>query len=107
MGGEELCKVDVRIIAATNANLQLKVENNQFREDLFYRLDVASLYIPPLRERIEDIPLFINYFLETESKDKGTGAKKISEEALKIMIKYNWPGNIRELVNTVAPGCPA
>ncbi len=102
VGGEELCKVDVRIIAATNANLQSRVENNQFREDLFYRLDVASLYIPPLKERAGDIPLFINYFLELEIEAKGTGAKRFNEEALKIMTTYNWPGNIRELANTVA-----
>lgn len=102
VGGEELCKVDVRIIAATNANLQLKVENNQFREDLFYRLDVASLFIPPLRERTEDIPLFINYFLEKEIKAKGTETKRFSEEALEILTQYSWPGNIRELANTVA-----
>jgi two-component system NtrC family response regulator len=102
VGGEELCKVDVRIIAATNAYLQLKVENNQFREDLFYRLDVASLFIPPLRERTEDIPLFINYFLDKEIKAKGTEAKRFSEEALEILMQYSWPGNIRELANTVA-----
>ncbi len=102
VGGEELCKADVRVIAATNANLQAKVNDNQFREDLFYRLDVASLYIPPLRERAEDIPLFINFFLEKEMKDKKTQPKRINAEALELMKNYPWPGNIRELANTVA-----
>ncbi|HHT46449.1 MAG TPA: sigma 54-interacting transcriptional regulator [Firmicutes bacterium] len=102
VGGEELCKADVRIIAATNANLQAKVNDNQFREDLFYRLDVASLYIPPLRERAEDIPLFVNFFLERELKDKKIQTKRFSAEALELMKKYPWPGNIRELANTVA-----
>jgi two-component system NtrC family response regulator len=102
VGGEELCKADVRIIAATNANLQAKVNENLFREDLFYRLDVASLYVPPLRERAEDIPLFINFFLEKEMKDKKTPPQRINAEALELMKKYPWPGNIRELANTVA-----
>lgn len=102
VGGEELCKADVRIIAATNANLQAKVNDNQFREDLFYRLDVASLFIPPLRERAEDIPLFVNFFMERELKDKKAQIKRFNSEALELMKKYLWPGNIRELANTVA-----
>ncbi|NMB40408.1 MAG: sigma-54-dependent Fis family transcriptional regulator [Firmicutes bacterium] len=102
VGGEELCKVDVRIIAATNANLQARVESNQFREDLYYRLDVASLHIPPLRERTEDIPLFIDYFLEKEIKAKGGVTKRFNDEAQKIMLNYSWPGNIREVANTIA-----
>lgn len=102
VGGEELVKVDVRVIAATNADLQTKVEDNLFREDLFYRLDVASLFIPPLKEREEDIPLFVNYFLEKETTAKGHTAKRFSPEALEVIKKYNWPGNIRELANTVA-----
>ncbi|HOL17736.1 MAG TPA: sigma-54 dependent transcriptional regulator [Bacillota bacterium] len=102
VGGEELCKVDVRVIAATNANLQSQVEENKFREDLFYRLDVASLHIPPLRERSEDIPLFINYFLEKEMATREIEAKKFSEEAMALLQQHSWPGNIRELANTVA-----
>ena len=73
VGGEELCKADVRVIAATNANLQAKVNDNQFREDLFYRLDVASLYIPPLRERAEDIPFFNFFRKETRIKNTTKG----------------------------------
>ena len=102
VGGEEMCKADVRIITATNANLAIKVAEGKFREDLFYRLDVASLSIPPLRERPDDIDLFINYFLEKESAAKDIPIKKFSDEALLLMKKHHWPGNIRELSNTVA-----
>ncbi len=102
VGGEELCKVDVRVIAATNADLAARVEQNRFREDLFYRLDVASLYIPPLRDRAGDIPLFISYFLEKETVEKGAPPKKFSAEAAELLQKHAWPGNIRELANTVA-----
>jgi len=102
VGGEDMCKVDVRIIAATNANLAEKVTANKFREDLFYRLDVASLNIPPLRERPEDINLFIDYFLKKESEAKQVPIKQFSDEALAIMKQHLWPGNIRELLNTVS-----
>ena len=102
VGGEELCKVDVRVIAATNADLAARVEENRFREDLFYRLDVASLFIPPLRERAGDTPIFVSYFLEKETVEKGMPAKKFSGEAMEILQKHTWPGNIRELANTVA-----
>ncbi len=102
VGGEDMCKVDVRIIAATNATLAEKVAANKFREDLFYRLDVASLNIPPLRERPEDINLFIDYFLKKESEAKQLPIKQFSDEALVIMKQHLWPGNIRELLNTVA-----
>ncbi len=102
VGGEDMCKVDVRIIAATNANLAEKVTENKFREDLFYRLDVASLHIPPLRERPDDIDLFIDYFTKKESEAKQVPVKKFSNEALTIMKQHKWPGNIRELSNTVA-----
>ncbi len=102
VGGEDMCKVDVRIIAATNANLEEKVAANKFREDLFYRLDVASLNIPPLRERPEDISLFIDYFLKKESEAKQVPIKQFSDEALVIMKQHLWPGNIRELLNTVS-----
>lgn len=102
VGGEELCKVDVRVIAATNTDLAARVEENRFREDLFYRLDVASLFIPPLRERAEDISIFVSYFLEKETVEKGMPAKKFSDEALEILQKHTWPGNIREVANTVA-----
>jgi two-component system NtrC family response regulator len=102
VGGEEICKVDMRVIAATNTNLATRVEESLFREDLFYRLDVASFTIPPLRERQEDLPLFINYFLERETKLKQSPMKRFSEDALAVMQEHTWPGNIRELKNTVS-----
>ena len=102
VGGEEICKVDVRVIAATNADLAARVEENRFREDLFYRLDVASLTIPPLRKRAEDIPLFVCYFLERETVEKGAPAKTFSGEAMELLLQHSWPGNIREVANTVA-----
>lgn len=102
VGGEELCKVDMRIIAATNANLVSQVEKNIFREDLFYRLDVASLHIPPLRDRVDDIPLFLDYFFGQEPTAKNAPAKRFSDDAMKILLAHNWPGNIRELMNTVS-----
>lgn len=102
VGGEEMCKVDARIITATNARLAEKVAENKFREDLFYRLDVASLNIPPLRERTEDLELFINFFLDKESAAKQIPIKPFSADALAMLKKHDWPGNIRELSNTVA-----
>ncbi|MBM4235034.1 MAG: sigma-54-dependent Fis family transcriptional regulator [Firmicutes bacterium] len=102
VGGEEMCKIDVRIITATNADLAGKVAENKFREDLFYRLDVASLNIPPLRERQEDIELFIEFFLGKEAQAKQISLKQFSPEALELIKKHEWPGNIRELSNTVA-----
>lgn len=102
VGGEEMCKVDVRIITATNANLASRVAENRFREDLFYRLDVASLHIPPLRERPEDLEVFINYFLGKEAAAKQIPLKQFSEQAMALLRQHTWPGNIRELSNTVA-----
>lgn len=102
VGGEEMCKVDVRIITATNANLASRVAENRFREDLFYRLDVASLHIPPLRERPEDLEIFITYFLDKESAAKQIPLKHFSVQAMALLRQHTWPGNIRELSNTVA-----
>ena len=91
-------KVDVRIIAATNKNLQKMISKGEFREDLFYRLNVIGLNIPPLRERLEDIPLLINHFIEQKSPEQ---KKKLSREALKELCDYHWPGNVRELQNEI------
>ncbi len=102
IGGEELCKVDVRIISATNSDLEKRVKEQKFREDLYYRLNVASLKVPPLRERSEDIPQFINYFLGKETVGKGNPPKRINKEAMDLLVSYPWPGNIRELANTVS-----
>lgn len=97
VGGENPIKTNVRLIAATNVDLRQAVENKEFREDLFYRLDVVDLELPPLRERKEDIPLFVAHFL----KQAGGQSLQFSQEALQLLEDYDWPGNVRELLNTV------
>lgn len=94
-------KVDVRIIAATNENLAECVKAGKFREDLFYRLSVVPVHLPPLRERKEDISILIDHFLKKYNKGKDKGIKKISPQVKKALIEYNWPGNIRELENSI------
>ena len=101
VGGRDPIRVDVRIIAATHQNLELAVTQRRFREDLYYRLNVVPLYIPPLRERREDIPLLINYFLQRYETELGTGRKFLSNEAREILLSYHWGGNIRELENVM------
>jgi len=98
VGGEKTVTTDVRLLAATNVDLQKAVENKEFREDLFYRLDVVRLVIPPLKERKEDIPMLVNYFLKQAA---GERALQISPEAMEMLKKYAWPGNIRELINAI------
>jgi two-component system, NtrC family, response regulator HydG len=101
VGGEETISVDVRIIAATNRNLEEEVKNGAFREDLFYRLNVVTLHIPPLRERHEDIPLLAQHFLEKYSDKNHKKVKGFSPLAMDMLLKYPWPGNVRELENTI------
>jgi two-component system nitrogen regulation response regulator GlnG len=101
VGGRDPIRVDVRIIAATHQNLELAVTQRRFREDLYYRLNVVPLYIPPLRERREDIPLLIDYFLQRYEIELGTGRKFLSNEAREILLSYHWGGNIRELENVM------
>jgi transcriptional regulator with GAF, ATPase, and Fis domain len=96
VGGAGTIKIDVRFIAATNKDIETLVRTGQFREDLYYRLNVFPLHLPPLRERKEDIPLLVDFFLEKEEK-----GVKISPPALQLLIGYNWPGNIRELHNVI------
>lgn len=98
VGGTETIKIDVRVIAATNQNLRELVKKGKFREDLYFRLNVVPLCIPPLRERREDIPVLIQYFLEKLKSSSGM-RKKISPLALQILIEYDYPGNVRELEN--------
>jgi transcriptional regulator with PAS, ATPase and Fis domain len=98
VGGSRTIKMDVRIIASTNKNLEKMVREGTFREDLFYRLNVFTLHLPPLRERKEDIPLLVDYFLQEVPK---TPKVEISSVALQMLIAYSWPGNIRELKNTI------
>lgn len=101
VGGNQPIKVDVRIIAATNKALEQAVASRQFREDLFYRLNVVRIHIPPLRERREDIRLLVNYFLRKFAKDQNGPPRSIAPAALKALEKYHWPGNVRELENVV------
>lgn len=101
LGGVNHIKVDIRIIAATNKDLKEEIDKKNFREDLFYRLNVVPLYIPPLRERVDDIiPLTLN-FIHEFNQDLHRSYKGISEPAAKILMEYNWPGNVRELKNVV------
>ena len=101
LGGTETIKVDVRILAATNDDLRRLVQENKFREDLFYRLNVISLRLPPLRERREDIPALLDHFLARFSKENGRSEMRFSPEALKLLMDHDWPGNVRELENAV------
>lgn len=101
VGGTEEIQVDVRVIAATNSNLQEAVTAGKFRDDLFYRLNVINIHIPPLRERREDIPLLASSFVEHLSHELGKDVRDLSDGALKLLIDYNWPGNVRELENAV------
>lgn len=101
VGGTELIKIDTRIITSSNKKLEQAVKEGTFREDLFYRLNVITIYLPELRERKEDIPLLINHFLTKYGIESGRGEKSVSPEALDLLKKYNWPGNIRELENVI------
>ncbi len=101
LGGTKTISVDVRVIAASNADLKKATEKNQFREDLFYRLSVFPITIPPLRERREDIPELAEYFVKKYCAEMKKPKKKISKEALSLLDKYHWPGNVRELENTI------
>ena len=105
LGGTETIKVDVRIVAATNRKLEEMIENGEFREDLFYRINVFPLYIPSLRERRDDIPLLVDHFIEKFNKRNGTKVKRITTSALNMLMIYSWPGNIRELENCVERAC--
>lgn len=99
VGGTIAMKVDIRIVSATNKDLQKEVEAGRFREDLLYRLNVVTIRIPPLRDRKEDIPLLIEYFLSRRAK--GKAQKRLSDEALQTLLNYDWPGNVREMEHVI------
>lgn len=101
VGGNELVKVNFRLISATNESLEKLVEDGRFREDLYYRLNVFTLYIPPLRERRTDIPVLADFFLQKFSRAMNKPIRKISNNAMDAMMKYDWPGNVRELENAI------
>jgi DNA-binding NtrC family response regulator len=101
VGGSESLRVDVRVIAATNSDLRQAVELGEFRRDLYYRLDVLNIHIPPLRERREDIPLLVHAFTQELSREHQREFKGIAREAMDILVGYDWPGNVRELRNLI------
>ena len=101
IGGDDEIKVDVRIICTTNRDLKKEVENGNFREDLYYRLSVVPVHISPLRERTEDIPDLLNYFIGKFNEENGYAVEEASEDAIAMLQKQNWPGNIRQLENAV------
>ena len=101
LGGTETIKVDVRILAASNEDLRKLVREGRFREDLFHRLNVISIQLPPLRDRKEDIPLLVARFLEQFCKENGKPPRSFTPAAMKLLMDYEWPGNIRELENAV------
>ena len=101
LGGMETIKVDVRIIAATNCDLRQMVEDGRFREDLYYRLHVINIVLPPLRHRKEDIPLLTHHFLDKYSEENNKTEIELTPEALDVLMDYDWPGNVRELENVV------
>ena len=101
LGGVETIKVDVRIIAATNADLENAVQQGAFREDLFYRLNVITINLPPLRKRSEDVPLLAQHFLQHYARENEKPLREISPQAMELLLDYHWPGNVRELENAV------
>ncbi len=101
VGGDEGVTVDARVIAATNHDLEEEISKGNFREDLFYRLNVIPFYVPPLRERLEDVPLLARHFLKEFSSQYSRVTKEITDDAIEALMRYSWPGNVRELKNVI------
>jgi DNA-binding NtrC family response regulator len=101
LGGVHELQVDVRIIAATNVDLKQHVRDGKFREDLFYRLNVITVDLPPLRQRKEDIPLLVEFFLQKYTLENDRTAMRVTPEALRALLTYSWPGNVREVENVI------
>jgi two-component system, NtrC family, nitrogen regulation response regulator NtrX len=101
LGSARTIKVDVRVIAATNKNLEEEIERGHFREDLYFRLAVIPIHVPPLRERPEDIPLLVRHYIDNFSRENNVRPKRITHAAVESLQRYRWKGNIRELRNTV------
>ena len=104
MGGNETIKIDTRIIAATNRNLEEEVSKGKYRSDLYFRLNVVPIEVPPLRERKEDIPMLIEHFINKHGKRLNRDVRRVGKKALERLMFYDWPGNIRELENVVERG---
>lgn len=101
VGGIQTLKIDIRLISATNKDLMEEVKKGNFREDLYYRLNVVPIYLPPLRERLEDFPTLVNFFIEKYNKKLGKKIQGINEQAMGILSQFEWPGNIRQLENVI------
>jgi transcriptional regulator with PAS, ATPase and Fis domain len=101
LGANENMSIDVRVIAATNRDLDDAIRNDTFREDLFHRLNRVEIHLPPLRERLEDIPLLVRHFVQTHSKSHSKSVRGVSRDVQKIFLRYGWPGNVRELENVL------
>jgi two-component system nitrogen regulation response regulator NtrX len=101
VGSQKVVKVDVRVIAATNKDLQEEIQEGNFREDLYYRLNVIPIYVPPLRKHREDIPELVTYFVSEFCKESGRKPKRFSSDAIESLMKHNWPGNVRQLKNVI------
>ncbi len=101
VGGMRTIRVNVRVVAATNKDLREEIQKQRFREDLYYRLNVIPIHLPPLRERREDVPLLVNHFLEKYNRENDKNVAKLSREVLDLLLEYSWPGNIRELENCI------
>jgi DNA-binding NtrC family response regulator len=105
VGGTRTLKSDARIVAATNRNLEEAIAAGRFREDLFYRLNVVPVELPPLRERLDDIPMLVDHFLRKFSREHGSPAVRVAANALEVLRTSEWPGNVRELANTMERAC--
>ena len=101
VGGEQTLNVNVRVLAATNKSLVSAMKDSRFRVDLFYRLKVVSIYLPPLRERRSDIPILVDHFINMYSDLSGKQIKGTSKKAMEMLINHSWPGNVRELENNI------
>ncbi len=101
VGGNDPIDIDVRIISATNQDLEEKIKQKEFRVDLFYRLNVVLIRVPPLRERIEDVPLLVKHFIDALNKTLGKNICGLSGQAMQQLMEYHWPGNVRELENVL------
>jgi transcriptional regulator with GAF, ATPase, and Fis domain len=101
LGSSEMVKLDVRVVSATNANLEERIDRGRFREDLYYRLNVVPLLLPPLRERAEDIPMLLEHFVDKVCRAEELPRKRVTADALERLQEYGWPGNVRQLENTV------
>ena len=101
LGGNDVIKSDFRLISATNKDLQIEIESNRFRSDLYYRINVIPIEVPPLRKRKDDIPLLVNHFVKETVNINGLQEKTVTEELMDIFVNYEWPGNVRQLKNVV------